>query len=179
MIETFKTVEEYPDYMVSNLGNVRSFKRRKPHILSLVDYRGYQRVELFKNDVGRIISVHRLVACAFIYNPENKETVNHLNGIKNDNRVKNLEWATRSENDLHAYRIGLRVAHPNCKGRFGKLHHNSKKVDQFTIDGKYLNTFNAMKEAERETGVHQQKISCVCLGKQKQANGFIWKFANG
>lgn len=68
---------------------------------------GYWRVELWNKGVGKKYLVHRLLAEAFIPNPEKKETVNHINGIKSDNRLENLEWATRSENQTHAYRNGL------------------------------------------------------------------------
>lgn len=70
------------------------------------DY-GYKHVRLSKNNRPRTQVVHRIVAKAFIENPESKPQVNHINGVKDDNRVDNLEWCTQSENMLHAYRIGL------------------------------------------------------------------------
>lgn len=71
------------------------------------DTRGYVQVYLCKNGKTKPVGVHRLVAQAFIPNPENKKTVNHLNGDLKDNRVSNLEWATQKENNQHAYKTGL------------------------------------------------------------------------
>jgi transcription initiation factor IIF auxiliary subunit len=70
---------------------------------------GYKVVKLFKNGKYKRVSVHRLVAKAFIKNPHNKEFVNHINGIKDDNRVENLEWVTSHENHIHAAKIGLKA----------------------------------------------------------------------
>ena len=93
-------------YQVSNCGRVKSFYRGG-RILKQSLKRGYMFVELYLNTNGKIHIVHRLVAQAFIPNPLNKLEVNHINGIKTDNRVENLEWVTRSENEQHAYDTGL------------------------------------------------------------------------
>lgn len=106
MKECWKLIEDYPNYEVSNLGNVRNRvtgKIKKPS-LSV----GYHQVMLYKNNQYKFFKVHRLVANAFIPNPKNKRTVNHINGIKTDNYVSNLEWATDSENISHAYDTRLR-----------------------------------------------------------------------
>lgn len=107
MTEVYKTIEDYPNYEVSNLGNVRNIKFdrvRKP----MIDKDGYLCVVLSKDGKHKYQFIHRLVATAFISNPKNKRTVNHINGIKTDNRVENLEWATDGENQKHAYKTGLR-----------------------------------------------------------------------
>lgn len=93
-------------YQVSNCGRVKSFYHGG-RILKQSLKRGYMFVELYLNTNGKIHIVHRLVAQAFIPNPLNKLEVNHINGIKTDNRVENLEWVTRSENEQHAYDTGL------------------------------------------------------------------------
>lgn len=100
-------------YQVSNQGRVKSLKRKgrlKEKILKQFDLKKYSAVILSKNSLSKTKTIHRLVASAFIPNPKNKEQVNHINGIKSDNRVENLEWATASENTQHAFDSGLNDA---------------------------------------------------------------------
>jgi len=114
MEEIFKDITEYEGmYQVSDKGEIIGLDRfdstgrfRKGITLTLERCNeGYLRVHLLKNSKATHFSVHRLVATAFIPNPGNKPQVNHKNGIKDDNRVENLEWATRSENMNHAVKI--------------------------------------------------------------------------
>jgi hypothetical protein len=122
--ETWKDIQGYEGlYQVSDLGKVKSTKFGRVKILKLKkDKRGYYRARLWKDNVLKTYSTARLVATNFIPNPENKATVNHIDGIKTNNCVTNLEWNTSSENQLHAYKTGLRFpydhkgeAHPNAK----------------------------------------------------------------
>lgn len=107
-IEVWKTIKGIEHlYKVSNMGNVKSFLRNTQdgYMLKLThDKDGYLLVSL-----GRKyrVKVHRLVMQTFVENPSNKSDVNHINGIKDDNRVENLEWSSHSENQLHSFRIGL------------------------------------------------------------------------
>lgn len=105
-------------YFVSNDGNVaRAYCNGKCKLVAQAINRGYKRVCLSKNNVRRNFAVHRLVALAFIPNPSQKRTVNHLDGDKFHNSFTNLEWATTSENNRHAFRNGLRSARGECNGQ--------------------------------------------------------------
>lgn len=106
MKEQWKDIENYPNYQVSNLGNIRNRltgKFKKPSMSK----DGYLVVHLWKKDKMKTFKIHRLVATTFIPNSENKRTVNHINGCKTDNYVSNLEWNTDSENVKHAFQTGL------------------------------------------------------------------------
>ena len=122
-------------YQVSNFGNAKSVDRKVKHnfgglalkkgkLLKLIpDKDGYLRVNLKRQQKTNNRIVHRLVASAFIDNPENKPQVNHKNGIKNDNRVENIEWCTTFENRQHAYDTGLQnsFTRQGEKNNFNKL----------------------------------------------------------
>lgn len=107
-------------YEVSDMGGVRSLKRATTSGKVLVQRSGtggYLRVCLCKNNHKKTFVVHRLVASAFIENPEHKPEVNHKNGIRTDNRASNLEWVTRSENERHAYKILGKSPHAYWKDK--------------------------------------------------------------
>ena len=111
--EIWKPIVGYEEYYeVSNLGRVKRVKggdgTRLEKILKGARYAtGYIMVGLCANSKQKNCSIHRLVAMAFLPNPENKPCVNHINGVKTDNRVENLEWSTYQENNQHAWRTGL------------------------------------------------------------------------
>ena len=114
-MEVWKTAVGYTYYEVSNLGKIKSLARAnfrghriKERILGGgINGGGYIQIPLTINKDRKNVLAHRIVAIAFIPNPENKPDVNHKNGIKTDNRVENLEWSTTSENCLHAYENGF------------------------------------------------------------------------
>jgi hypothetical protein len=188
-IEKWRDVKGYEGlYMVSNLGRVRSLDRmvvaplghygiRNGVILrQKLNTSGYPFVILHYNGKPHSMTVHRLLMCAFVPNPDNKPQINHKNGIRTDNCVGNLEWCTPSENIKHSYsELGHR---PNraMKGRFGGDNPTSKPVVQYTLNGKFIAEYGGQSEAARETGILGEYISRCCRGVQNNAGGYVWKF---
>ena len=117
----WKDIEGWGAYSISNHGDI--MRKNSSRLRRLTpDKDGYLLVILSQNNIKRTLKVHRLVAQAFIPNPNNLPQVNHKNGIKSDNRVENLEWCTYSENTLHAYATGLE------KPRIGFKHTEETKL---------------------------------------------------
>lgn len=102
-------------YEISNYGRAKSYQGLKPKMLALSTNVVYQIIRPIKDGVYATKTIHRLVAIAFIPNPENKPFVNHLDGNKHNNHVLNLEWSTVSENSTHAVRAGLRKSAEQIK----------------------------------------------------------------
>jgi hypothetical protein len=133
MKETWRDIVNYEGiYKISNKGNVKSLARfrrngingkykQKERILKPGQYSNdYYFVYLCDNSKKKSCSIHRLIALAFIPNPLNKPHINHINGIRTDNKIENLEWCTRSENQLHAIKIGTKNDY-GSKSNFSKL----------------------------------------------------------
>lgn len=161
MEEVWKVVQQHPIYEISSFGFVRNIKTNKLLKLRLTDD-GYISIGL----QSKQYRVHRLVAEAFLENPENKETVNHINYNRSDNRIENLEWATHREQNIHKTKIPLNTG--------------GKRVVQYTIDNEIVNLFESVREAGRAMNTENPAkasaaISKVCLGQKEEYNGFIWK----
>ena len=136
---------------------------------------GYCIVRLRKNGDTFALYVHRLVAEAFIPNPENKPCVNHIDGNKHNNCVSNLEWNTYSENNLHAYSVLDRKA--PWRNKKGKDFPLSKIVLQIK-NGRIIAEFNGTREASRCTGFSSSGISACCNGSTRYSHvgGYKWKY---
>lgn len=172
-------------YQVSNLGRVKSLKRialigkhkakliipEKIKSFQINDRKNglYVKTDLNKNGKSKSIKIHRLVAIAFIANPENKPEVNHKNGIHDDNRVENLEWVTTSENRQHSF------DHLHRKNPEGFDNRLSKQCSQYSLSGKLIETFGSRWQAYRKTGVHPSTIIKAIRGEYSQAGGFVWR----
>ena len=182
--EIWKDIVGYEGlYQVSNLGRVKSLKRRVyagrgkmrwqyERILSdkKENGNGYKIVNLFKNGKGKNKYIHRLVAESFLENPNNLPQINHKDENKSNNCVNNLEYCTCqyncTYNNLHI-RKGL-------KNRNNKM---SKKIYQLNENNKILKEYPSISEASRQLNVSFQAISDCLKGKQKHSAGYKWKYA--
>ena len=163
MKEIWKDVKGYEGmYCVSNFGRVKSFKRKKAMILKpFYNMDGYLNVELRDSKSRKTISVHRLVAIAFVPNPLNKPQVNHIDEVKTNNNISNLEWVTQKENMNHGTRIE-RVTK--------KL---SIPVTGINLKTKEIVQFPSVKEAGRN-GFTAPNILGVLKGNAKYHKGYEW-----
>lgn len=181
-MEEWKRINEY--FEVSTYGNVRDIYGK--YRLLTKARNGYLVVNL--NELG-VVSVHRLVASAFIPNPDNKRTVNHIDGDKTNNYVNNLEWATYSENNLHSWRVlDSSARKEKLKARkneyFGRNHivtddmrnkmSLAKKKRVICIETGKI--YDCALSASYEMPVGKQMITHACNGRAPTAGGYHWKY---
>ena len=177
--EKFFDIPDYEGYyQITKTGVVKTQKRQGTNeriLLPYTDRTGYLRVNFTVAGKTSSYAVHRLVCLTFLSNPENKRTVNHINGNKLDNNIDNLEWATHSENHLHAYRVLNRSCH--MSGKTGNKHHNARAVKQISCATSEVKVFSTLTEAANNGEFCIGHISACCHGNRKQHKGFIWEFA--
>jgi hypothetical protein len=168
----WKDISDYPNYMVNESGEIYS-KVRKKLLKQQVTKFGYARVGLYKNNTMKLFAVHRIVAQAFIPNPNNLPQINHINENKLDNRVENLEWCTPSYNINH----GSRNKIVSKKLTEYKNVTVAKHVQQINKDtGDIVKTWTSTREIERELGIPHSNIHACCTGKRKTRKGYIWRY---
>lgn len=159
-MEIWKDIPGYEGlYQVSNLGRVKSFHGRTEREKILQPYckKKYAQVLLIKDKRRKLALIHRLVAEAFLPNPDGKPQVNHKDENKQNNSVDNLEW---------------------CDCDYNIIYSQGKKVLQYDTNGKLLREWECMRDAERELGILCSNISACCKRKYRHrtAGGYIWRF---
>ena len=193
--ERFATIDGFPDYLVTSHGRILSLKYGKIREIKIrKNYKTkYCYVGLCKNGKVNGIYVHRLVAQAFIPNPDNKTDVNHIDEDKTNNHVSNLEWVTHKENCNHGTRV-QRVSESNTgkkrteetkrklseckKGKYiGDKNPRAKAVIGFKINGCNIKHYKCMKESEKD-GFNPKCIRNCCKGKQKNHKDYVWYYAD-
>ena len=173
-------------YKISNLWNIKSLWKWKTHnsketiLKSNLNTWKYLKISLYKNWIWRTITIHRLVAQAFIPNINNKPFINHKDWNKQNNCVNNLEWCTNSENQKHSINVlwnktMFSVNHYN-KWKFWKHNHRSKKINQYDLDWSFIKTWDSMMDIERELKIKNSNICACCKWRKKTYLSFIWKY---
>lgn len=154
MKEIYKDIKGYEGlYQVSNLGNVRSLRNNKI-LIKKTDRYGYSVVNL-ANKIVKTKKVHRLVAEAFIPNPNNLKTVNHIDKNRKNNNVNNLEWLSIKDNVNYS-----------C----------SKKVLKYDLDGNFMEKYDSVKEACEKNNVFRGNIRRCCNDFKKTTGGYKWRY---
>lgn len=187
MIEVWKSIPGFEWYEVSNIGRVRSIDREfinsigrkcflKGAYIKPTISKGYYRLGLRLKGEKKMMNIHRLVALAFIPNPNNFATVNHINGDKLDNRVENLEWCSVRENIHHAYRNNLNGYADKSNEKLRKVNEvmSYRQVEVTSPNGKVFR-FNSTKEASEYFGVKISTINEALIKPPHRAFGYTYK----
>jgi len=176
----WKDIKNYPNYEISNTGLVRNKKNKKIRKTKL-DHKGYIILTLYKESINGkkktgTKSIHRLISESFISNPNNLPQVNHINGIKTDNRLENLEWCTSKENMVHAFKNNLidlnKLNISRDKAKLSKI----KKVKCIETG----NIYDGARNASRIFGISESSIKNAANPNTttKKAGGYTWEYLN-
>lgn len=186
--EVWKDIKGYEGlYKVSNLGRIKSIQRKVKYQNSernvnerikktFVGNQGYERVELSKDGKNKKYSVHRLVANAFLDEINDNLEVNYIDGNKLNNCIKNLEWCTRSQNERHAYYVGLAKNTQKQRETVKKYCHENKikPIIQLDVSFNFIKEWKSATEVEKTLGIGRKNISQCITGRSKTAGGYVW-----
>lgn len=162
-MEIYKDIEGYEEYQISSYGRVKSLKFGKEKILKPIkDKKGYLMVILSKQGTQKHYKIHRLVAQAFIDNPNNLPQVNHKDEDKTNNVINNLEWCNQKYNNNYGTRN----------------QRQSEKMSKQVLCVETGKVYKSTHQVERQLGFAQQYISQCCNGKYKTAYKFHWKYVS-
>jgi hypothetical protein len=174
--EIWKPIKDYEGlYEISSLGRVKSLPKDKKskhgsiahlqeRLLTPSNNHGYRSIVLTNNGVHKTNNVHRLVAEAFIPNPNNYSDINHKDENKANNSVSNLEWCTRVYN----------MNYGTCQNR--KAISNGKPINQYSIDGVYIRSYLSIKDAATKNNYQSSPILNCCVGRSKSSYGYKWEY---
>jgi hypothetical protein len=187
IIEHFMPIPDYEGlYEVSNTGRIKSLartvsiglgrKQSKPNLYKKqhIGIHGYYSTGLSNGGKTKTVLVHRIVAEAFLPNPQGFRCVNHKDGNKLNNNLDNLEWCSHSQNEIHAYETGLKKG--AWFGRRGSAHPRARTVKQLSLSGQLIRLWDSMTEAATQLGIRSIGISSVCAGYDKTYKGFKWEY---
>lgn len=163
-METWKVINDFPNYEISNFGNIRN----KTKLLKIVPNKQGYNIVVLCNGIRKTINVHRLVAAAFVPNPENKPCVDHIDGDRANNHADNLRWVTVKENQNNP------ITKSKWIGKKAKPHHE-KAVEQIK-NGIVVNVFVSIQEAARKGNFSATAICKVCKGKGNLHKGYKWRY---
>lgn len=169
-MEVWKDISGYEGlYQVSDKGRVKSLHYGKERILKQINLKWYNRACLSKDGKMNLFLVHRLVAEAFLPNPNNFNLINHKDENPSNNNIENLEWCNYEYNNNYGTR-NKRISKSNTNGKL------SKNIIQYSLDGTFIKEWSSMSQITRELGFYHGGISACCRGVYNKAYGYIWKF---
>lgn len=184
MTEQWKDISWYEwKYQVSNLWNIKNVITNFT-ISKRIWNRWYYVAFLFLNWKPKTLSIHRLIAKAFIPNPENKPHINHKNWIRSDNSLDNLEWVTPSENHIHKFKVlwykipnyQIEALRKSCY-EIWKRSRRNKKVNQYDLNWNFIKEWDSLTLINHTLWISIWNISTCCAEnwKNKTAGGFVWR----
>lgn len=191
--EIWKDIKDYEGmYQVSNLGRVRSLdkivngsnqygahfiKIRRGKLLKLhISNNGYYRVILVSDNKNKNFLIHRLVAKAFIPNPNNLPEINHIDGNKSNNIIDNLEWCNHSYNIQHRINVlGIKMKTEHLQ----RYRNNQKrKINQYDKQGNFIKQWNCINDITKKLKIPHSNITACCKGRLNTAHGYKWEYTN-
>lgn len=170
-MENWRVISSNNNYLVSNTGKIRRVDSTVDH--SIRNKKGYLVTDLYSGGKRTTVRVHRLVAEEFIPNPDNKPCINHIDGNKHNNEVSNLEWVTKKENSMHAWKNGL--SKPS-RGMLGKRNPNGGRKGKPFMIVETGEVFDTLIECEKAIDGNNRHISDCLNGKQRTHRGYHFRY---